>query len=269
MSIRNLRDGVIRVQSGDTPPLEKRCTFTAGDFAYTENFPTNIIRDRGRVRQITAGDEQPVEWSFSALLEDFTLQRTIRDKVWDGLAETILGLAAGGNNLNVALGYAYEQGSFEFAAGETGQKLLPPGTVPIVDNDFSEEPGTADVEKVIAVAKGTGAPGSGGFNVRQPAADVDRDVVYDAVGVATLQTPGQPADCAGGRKTFKLILDIYDPCDPADPDDFAAGTIDFSYVLDNAYLTSDNFAEADEADTISFGGQAITPRVEIIDGGAP
>lgn len=269
MSIKNLRHGVIRIQSGDTPPLEKRAVFTAGDLAFSENFPTNVIRDRGRTREITAGDEQPVEWSFSAFIEDATLHRTIRDKIWDAFAETVVGLTPSANNLNVPLSYAYEQNGFQFATGETGQKLTPPGTAPVVDNDFSEEPGTIDVEKVIRVPKGTGSPGSGGFNVAQPAADVDRDVVYDAVGDATLQSPGQPANCAGGRKTFRLILDKYDVCDPPDPDDFTAGTIERSYVINNAYLLTDNFNEADEADTIAFSGEAIIDRVSIVEGGAP
>ncbi len=272
MSIKNLRHGVIRIQSGDTVPLEKRATFTAGDLSFTENFPTNVIRDRGKTREITAGDDTPVEWSFSALIEDATLHRTIRDKVWDAFAETVTGLTGGANNLNAALLYAYEQNSFQFATGETGQKLAI-GAAPVVDNDFSEELGTADVEGVIRVPKGTGSPGSGGFNVRQPAADTDRDVVYDAVGDATLVTPGAPADCAGGRKTFKLILDLYDVCDPPDPDDFTAGTIERSYVIDNAYLLTDTFNEADEADTISFSGAAIirggipSIRIKLIAGG--
>ena len=274
--VKNIRHGRIRIQSGDTPALEKIADFTNGDFTYTENLPTNIIRSRGKIREITAGDEQPVDWSFSATFIDQLLQRTLLDKIFDGFAETIAGLTGGADNLNVAMGYAYEQNSLQFATGETGQKLAIAAT-PLVDNDFSEELGALDIEGVVRVLKGTGAPGSGGFNVQQPAADVDRDIVYDAVGNTTLVQPGFPADCSGGRKTFKLILDIYDVCDPPviDPvtglPDPLVGTIELSYVLDHAFLTSDVFAEGDEQDTLTFNGQALplNGKVRKVVGGEP
>jgi hypothetical protein len=268
--VKNIRQGRIRIQSGDPVPLELITEFTQGDFSFTENFPTNIIRDRGRIREINAGDEQPVDWSFSATFIREFMHRTLRDKVWSGFAETILGLTPAAVNLNVATGYPYEQGSFEFDAAETGVKLAI-GAAPGAVNEFSEELGTLDIENVIVVPVGGAGPGSGGFNVEQPAADVDRDVVYDAVGATTLVLPGFPADCSGGRKTMKLILDIYDSCDPPLFEDPAAGTIEVSYVVDNAFLTSDTFAEADEADTISFTGQALPVggKVRIVPGGEP
>jgi len=269
--VKNIRQGRIRIQSGDSTPLELITEFTQGDFSFTENFPTNIIRDRGRIREINAGDEQPVDWSFSATFIREFLHRVIRDKVFTGFTETVTGLVAAAINLNVALGYPYEQDSLAFAVGETGTKLAN-GAAPVVDNDFSEEVSAGpDIENILVVAAGGAGPGSGGFNVAQPAADVDRDVVYNAVGATTLVLPGFPADCSGGRKTFKLILDIYDSCDPPRFEDPSLGTIEVSYVVDNAFLTSDTFAEADEADTISFTGQALPVggKVRIVPGGEP
>lgn len=276
--VKNIRQGRIRIQSGDPTPLELITEFTQGDFSFTENFPTNIIRDRGRIREINAGDEQPVDWSFSATFIREFLHRAIRDKVFIGFAETIIGLTGGAINLNVATSYPYEQGDplaltggMQFAVGEVGQKIIPPGAAPVVDNDFSEEVGALDIENVVVVPVGGAGPGSGGFNVTQPVADVDRDIVYPAVGQTTLVLPGFPADCSGGRKTFKLILDIYDSCNPPLFEDPSAGVIEVSYVVDNAFLTSDTFTEADEADTISFTGQALPTagKVRIVPGGEP
>ncbi|MDX1450525.1 MAG: hypothetical protein R3246_15865 [Acidimicrobiia bacterium] len=277
MGVRNIRHGRLRIRSGDPTPLELVADFDNGDFNFTENFPTNIVRSRGRIRAITAGDEQPLEWGFSVSLIDFEVFRTLRDKVWAGLAETITGLTTPGVNLNVPLSYDYEQNSLQLAAGEPVGTKQPPGVPPAGVNDFSEEVGAVDIEGVIRVQEGTGAPGSGGFNVEQAAADPDRDVVYDAVGQTTFVNPGDPADCSGGRKTFTLIFDVYDDCDPPviDPatgiPDPASGTITESLVLDDAWLTTDNFAEADEADTITFGGQArgTNGKVRIVPGGLP
>ncbi|KKN85930.1 hypothetical protein LCGC14_0273420 [marine sediment metagenome] len=270
--VKNIRQGRIRIQSGDPIPLEKITEFTQGDFTFTENFPTNIIRDRGRIREINAGDEQPVDWSFSATFIREFLHRTLRDKIFDGLAETIGGLIPAAVNTNVLLTYAYEQNSFQLAATEPGVKLAVPGTPPGAVDEFSEEPSLGfDIEGVLIVQKGGAGPGSGGFNVQQAAGDVDRDVVYDAVGQTTLVLPGFPADCSGGRKTFKLILDIFDACNPPDFADPTVGIIEVSYVVDNAFLTSDTFAEADDADTISFTGQALplNGKVRIVPGGEP
>lgn len=269
--VKNIRQGRIRIKSGDPTPLELITEFTAGDFTFTENFPTNIIRDRGRIREINAGDEQPVDWSFSAFFIREFLHQALRDKVFIGYAETIGGLTPSALNSNVALSYPYQQDSFQLAAGETGTKLAN-GAVPAVDNEFSEEVSAGpDIEGVDVVQVGGGGPASGGFNVFQPAGDVDRDVVYGAVGATTLVLPGFPADCSGGRKTFTLILDIYDTCDPPRFEDPNLGTIEVSYVVDNAFLTSDTFAEGDEADTFSFTGQAlpVNGKVRIVPGGEP
>lgn len=259
--VKTIRHGRIRIKSGDSVPLEKVVPFVDGGLSYTENFPTNEIRDRQELTdELTAGEEQPVEWSFTAQFVDKTVMRTIRDKVWDGIAETIAGLTGGAVNLNAPLTYAYEQGSLEFASGEVGTKLPVPGTAPTSDDEFSEEPGTEDVEEVLRVPKGDGTVGSGGFNVQQPAADVDRDVVYDAVGKGTLGND----DCSGGRKTFQLVLEEFDPCDPPKASDLTAGTKVEDYVLNHAYVTQVVFQEGESATTFQFTGRALIGRVKVV-----
>ena len=111
MTIKNFRHGRLYIESGDTVPLLKIVTFSGATFTFTETRNRNIVRDRGTIIEVTEGDDEPVEWSFSASYEDRTSFRTIRDGVWDGQSESIAGLVASALNANVATTYDYEQDS--------------------------------------------------------------------------------------------------------------------------------------------------------------
>ena len=240
-------------------------TFSGATFTYTESRERNLVRDRGEIKEVTVGDDQPIEWSFEAQYEDRTSFRTIRDGVWDAQAETVVGLTPAALNLNVSLTYDYEQNSLQIAAGDAvapGVKLAI-GVAPAVAGEFSENVGAANVESVIQVPGAGAAPG--GFNVFMPAADVDLDLVYDAVGQSTLNPALlEGGACTGSISFFNLILDIYDPCDPPSTIDLTLGTVVERHTLRSAWLNEDTFAEAEEADTISFSGQSIAPKVEVV-----
>lgn len=271
-TVKNFRNGRVRIQSGDTPtPLERVFDFTVGDLTFSEPKVVNLFRSRGTIRAVTRGDEQVATWSFSAAFRDRLDYRVMRELIFPAFAETLTGLTPSANNPNEPVTFAYEQNSMQCASGETCIKLAI-GVTPTSDNEFSEELGAADVNAVTRVEAGDGTPGSGGVNFFQPAADTDRDVVYDAVGNSTFISPGLPADCSGGVKTFKLIFDVYDVCDGFDPDDpSTGGTIEESWVLDNAYLLTPTIAEGEEADTMSFAGEAllVNGKIRIVPGGEP
>ncbi len=271
-TVKNIRHGRVRIQSGDTPtPLERVFDFTNGDLTFSEPKIVSIFRSRGSIRAVTRGDDQVATWSFSAAFRDRLDYRVMREMVFPAFAETLTGLTASVNNPNEALSFAYEQNSMQCASGETCIKLAI-AVVPTADNEFSEELGAADVNAVTRVEAGDGTPASGGVNIFQPAADADRDVVYDAIGDTTFTSPGLPTDCSGGVKTFKLIFDVYDVCDTFDgTDPSTGGTIEESYVLDHAYLLTPTITEGDEADQMSFAGEAllINGKVRIVPGGEP
>jgi len=262
MTIKNFRHGRLYIESGDTPTaLSKIVTFSGATFTFTEARERNLVRDRGEIKEVTVGDDQPVEWSFTAQYEDRTSFRTVRDGVWDGQAETIAGLVGGALNANVPTFYDYEQGSLQIAAGDP----IAPGTklaiaaVPAVAGEFSEELGAADVEGTIAVTAASG------FNIFMPVADVDVDIVYDAVGLS--QDPSgllAAGACAGSIKYFRLRLDIYDPCNPPSTIDLAAGIVVERFTLDFAFLTEDSFSENEEANEVSFSGQSIADKVLVV-----
>lgn len=258
MGIKNFRHGRIRVLSGDATPLIKVAIFSMGNFQFGEDFPTNEVRDRGELIEITKGDDEPVNWSFGAKFQDKTLLRTLRDKVWDAQTESFTGLTPSANNL-LTPAYDFEQNSVQGATGETIVKIANGGT-PSTDNELAEAVGSLDVEGVVRVEAVAGA-----IQVYQPAADTDRDLVYDAVGKGTLGLD----ECSGSRKTIKLQLQIFDPCDPPTAADLSAGTVLETYELDNAYLTTLNFVEGDEFDELTFSGRALIDRVEIVEGETP
>ena len=245
---KNMRHGRIRIVSGDTTPLEKVADFTDGNTSWEEAHAVNVVRSRGRIREVTRGDEQPVKWSFTATFRDKTLLRTLRDKVFDGQSKTQGGLTAGADN-TITPAYAFEQNSVLITTAGTWTKDAV-GTVPSVDNHYAEAAGEEDVEGVIRATT---------FVVQLPVGVTSIDYTYDAVGKGTLGTD----QCQGGVKAFDLILDIFDPCDPPDPDDAAAGTVVERYKLTDAYLESLSFAEGDEADKLTFGGSALLAKVSI------
>lgn len=250
MSTKNFRHGRIKIKSGDTTPLVLYADFTEGDFSFDEAFPVNEVRSRGKLREVTRGDDQLVSWSFSAKFRDQTLLRTLRDKVWSAQAEAKTGLTASAVNANVATAYAFEQGSFEITTTGTWVKLAA-GVVPANANEYSEKVGAEDVEGVIRATS---------FNVKMPASTT-LGLLYDAVGQGTL---GAATDqCQGGVKAFDLLFEVFDPCNPPDPDDNTAGTILETYTLNDAFLESDSFKEADASDMVSFKGRALVPKVVV------
>jgi len=247
---KNFRHGRIKIKSGDTTPLEKVADFSEGDFTFGEQFPVNKVRSRGKLREVTRGDEEPVTWSFSAKFRDKTLLRTLRDKVWDAQAVTKTGLTGGAVN-TITPDYPFEQGSVEVTDTGTWTKLAVDAT-PSSDRDYAEVAGEEDIEGVVRATS---------FKVKMPAADVDLGYLIDAVGQGTLG--GATDQCQGGVKAFDLVLEIFDPCDPPDPDDEDAGTIVERYTLSDAFLTGDNFNEAAEADMVAFSGEALISKVVI------
>ena len=262
MTIKNFRHGRLYVESGDLPtPLSKVITFSGATFTFTEPRTRNLVRDRGEIKEVTVGDDLPIDWSFTAQYEDRTSLRTLRDGVWDSQAESLAGLTGGALNLNVALAYDYEQNSLQIAAGDPiapGTKLAI-GAVPAVAGEFSENTGVSNVEKVLAV------PAADGFNIFMPVADVDVDVVYDAVGQSSLDPALLAAGaCTGSIQFFRLRLDIYDPCFPPSTKDLTIGTVVERMTLDVCWLVEDSFAENEEADEVSFSGQCLDSKVLIV-----
>lgn len=245
---KNFRHGRIKVKSGDTVALVLIADFTEGDFQFGEQSPVNKVRSRGRLREVTRGDEEVVTWSFSAKFRDKTLLRTLRDKVWAATVENKTGLTAGAVN-TVTTAYPFEQGSLIITTAGVWTKLAVDAT-PAADRDYAEIAGAEDVEGIIRATQ---------FKVKMPAATTAVDLLYDAVGKGTLGTD----QCQGGVKAFDLVLEVFDPCDPPDPDDATAGTIVETYTLPDAYLLSDGFQEGAEADMVSFTGEALVPKVVI------
>lgn len=247
--VKNMRHGRIRIRSGDTTPLELVTDFTDGNFKTDEAFPTNVVRSRGAVREVTRGDEQVVGWSFSASFRDKTTLRTLRDKVWAATTEAKTGLTAAALNTGVAAAYPFEQGSFEITSAGVWVKLAV-GVVPAADREYVEVAGAEDIEGVIRATT---------YSVKMPAATTALALLYDAVGRGTL---GAATDiCQGGVKAFDLWFDVFDPCNPPDPDDSTAGTILETAKLNDSFIESLSFEEGDAADKVTFGGHSLIPKV--------
>lgn len=262
MTIKNFRHGRLIVEDGSLPvPLQKVITFSGATFTFTEGRTRNIVRDRGEIKEVTVGDQVPVTWSLTAQYEDKTSFRTLRDGVWDNQLDTILGLVPGVPNTNVPTTYDYEQNSLQILATDPIGPIAakqPVGTPPAADGEFSENVGTSNVEKVITV------PAADGFNIQPPAGDADVDVTYDAVGRSTLDPASVAAGaCTGSINFFRLVLLIFDPCDPPSVNDLTLGTVVERIVIDQAWLDEDSFSENEEANEISFSGQSIQEKVLI------
>jgi len=262
MTIKNFRQGRLIIEDGSLPvPLQKIVTFSGATFTFTEARTRSIVRDRGQIKEITIGDQIPVQWSFSAQYEDRTSFRTLTDGVYDNQTDNIAGLTPAVPNLNVPTTYDYEQNSLQVLSTDPIAGIatkLPIGTPPAADGDFSENLGTQNVERVITV------PAADGFNIQTPLGDVDVDMTYDAVGRSTLDPASVAAGaCTGQINFFRLILLIFDPCDPPDVNDYTVGTVVEKIVIDQAWLDEDSFSENEEADEISFSGQAIVDKVLI------
>ncbi|KKK88859.1 hypothetical protein LCGC14_2738930 [marine sediment metagenome] len=262
MTIKNFRHGRLLIEDGSIPvPLQKVVTFSGASFTFTESRTRNIVRDRGQIKEVTVGDQIPVSWSLTAQYEDRTSFRTFVDGVWDNQLDSVLGLVAGVPNVNVPTTYDYEQNSLQILAtdpiGPIASKQ-PIGTPPAADGEFSENLGVSNVERVISV------PALDGFNIQPPAGDADVDVTYDAVGRSTLD-PASVAlgACTGSISFFRLVLLIFDPCDPPDVNDLTIGTVVEKITIDQAWLDEDGFSENEEANEVTFSGQAIVNKVLI------
>ena len=62
MPTHNLRQGVIRIRSGDTVVLTKEAAFTEGDFTYTNTKNTIQVKNRGVLDHLRKGDEEAVTY---------------------------------------------------------------------------------------------------------------------------------------------------------------------------------------------------------------
>jgi hypothetical protein len=262
VTIKNFRHGRLIIEDGTLPvPLQKIVTFSGASFTFTEGRTRAIVRDRGQIKEVTVGDQIPVSWSFSAQYEDKTSFRALRDGVYDNQTDQILGLSPGVPNLSVPTTYDYEQNSLQVLSTDPIAGIaskLPIGTPPAADGEFSENLGTSNVERVIAV------DAADGFNIQTPLGDPDVDMTYDGVGRSTLDPASVAAGaCTGSINYFRLVLLIFDPCDPPDVNDLTVGTVVERIIVDQAWLDEDSFSENEEANEISFSGQAIVEKVLI------
>lgn len=258
MPTKNLRQGRVRVASGDKPRrLEKTCAFTEGDFTYTVTTNVIQIKDRGALSHLRKGDEEAIAFSFSAKFVDKTLYRTLKEFIWEGQAETIDGLTASSNNA-AAVDYAYEQGSLLAASGDAISTKLANGATPSSANEYSENVGANDQERLVTEVR------PGGLQVYPDTGDTDFAVTYDAVGKSTLDPGDVPAPrCPADVKTFLIVLEKELP--------ELAGVVSEVYELNHAYLESVEQAEGDEYDTVSFTGVSYLKRPsinELLAGGA-
>lgn len=253
-STKNFRHARLRVLSGDSTPLEFIVDLDDGNFQWEEGRPVNIVKSRGRNREVTRGDEQPMSWQFSAMFVDKRLYRVIRDFVWPDQTAVITGLTAlAANDAEpITGGYAYEQGSLLVTVPASGMTKGAVDSAADASGEYSEDAGEEDVEGVIRATT---------FSIYPPAATTSVTVTFDAVGQGTA---GAASDiCQGGVKTYNLVLDIYDPCFPPDPDDASAGTVVERYQITDAFQESVQFQEGEEADKVTFSGRSIVAKVAI------
>lgn len=253
MATKNFRHGRISIVSGDTTPLVHIADFTEGDFQFTESYAVNEVKSRGVTRELTRGDDQLVTWSFSAKFTDKSLLRVLRDKVWPAQAATKTGLTAAADN-TITPPYPFEQESILITTTGTWVKIATAAVpAPAADREYGEVTGAEDIEGVIRATQ---------FVVQMPAAATEVAYTFDAVGKGS----GTDVDeqCSGGVKAFDLVFEVYDPCDPPQHDDPDAGTILETYTVEDAFVEEISFAEADDADTVSFSGRANHPKVTIV-----
>ncbi len=253
MPTHNLRQGVVRIRSGDTVVLTKEALFTEGDLTYTNTKNTIQVKNRGKLDHLRKGDEEAVTFSFSAKFVDKTLKRTLEEFIWGAKTKNVTGLVAASLNNNVALDYAYEQNSLQVAASETLYTKVGVGAVP-VSGEFSEEVKTRDdLEDVAMVGDAELAtPVPGEFQVFMLGADTDLNVVYDAIGKSTLDAGTSDV------KTFRIDLEKLDVALAAQ------GTIDETYQLNHCVVENVEQAEGDEFDVVTFNGFAFIKRPTIV-----
>jgi len=254
MPTHNLRQGVIKIQSGDAVPLVKTAAFTEGDFSFTRTKNTIQVKNRGKLDHLRKGDEEAVTYSFSAKFVDKTLRRCLEEFIWDGTTENITGLTAQVPNNAEPTAYAYEQESLAAAAGEAIATKIANGVAASGDGEFGEDLKTRDdLEGVEMVGDAEAVVVVGGtFTVQPGAADTDMDIVYNAIGRSTLD-PG-----TSDVKTFRIDLEKLDVALAAQ------GIVDETYQLNHCVVESVEQAEGDEFDTVSFSGFAYITKATIV-----
>ncbi|KKN14487.1 hypothetical protein LCGC14_0995580 [marine sediment metagenome] len=253
MPTKNLRQGRVKIRSGDSVVLEKIAPFSEGDFTFTRTKNTIQVKNRGSLDHLRKGDEEAVTFTFSAKFVDKTLRRTLEEFIFDGKTKNVTGLTGGALNENIPLDYAYEQDSLQVAASETAFTKIANGATPI-SGEFAEELKTRDdLEEVAMVGDAelvTPVPGE--FAVFMPGGDTDLNVVYDAIGKSTLD-PG-----TSDVKTFTIDLEKLDVALAKQ------GIVDEIYRLRNCVLETVEQAEGDEFDLVTFTGFAYVSKPDII-----
>jgi len=254
MPTHNLRQGVIKIQSGDAVALVKTAAFTEGDFSFTRTKNTIQVKNRGKLDHLRKGDEEAITYSFSAKFVDKTLRRCLEEFIWDGTTENITGLTAQVNNPAEPTAYAYEQDSLATAAGDAIQTKVANGVAPSSDGEYGEDLKTRDdLEGVEMVGDAEAVVVVGGtFAVQPPVADTDVDIIYNAIGRSTLD-PG-----TSDVKTFRIDLEKLDVALAAQ------GIVDETYQLNHCVVESVEQAEGDEFDTVSFSGFAYITKATIV-----
>ncbi len=253
MPTHNLRQGQIKIQSGDGVPLVKVAAFTEGDFTFTRIKSTIQVKNRGKLSHLRRGDQMAITWTFAAKFVDKTLRRCLEEFIWDGQTEGVTGLTAAQNNPAKALAYAYEQDSLAAASGEVINSKQANGATPGSANQFAEVLKTrddleevemvGDAEAVVAVV--------GTCDIFPDTGDTTMDVVYDAVGRSTLD-PG-----TSDVKTFDLL---FEKLSVALAD---IGTIDETFLLADSVVENVDQAEGDEYDVVTFNGFAFVTKAAI------
>ena len=250
MPTRNLRQGRVRIVSGDLPVrLETTAAFTEGDLTWTRTKNVIQVKDRGGLSHLRRGDEEPVTFSFSAKFTDKTLRELLLDFVWRGQTQLLIGLTAQAVN-TPTVSYAYEQGTLQPASGEAITTKLGNGVTPSSDGEFSENVGALDEEGNLTEVR------PGGLSVQPGAADTDFSVTYDAVGLSTRDAKAEPLPrCPADAKTFLLLLEKRRPEN--------LDIVDEVYEMNHAYIETCEQAEGDEFDILTFNGVSYLKRVSI------
>jgi hypothetical protein len=68
------RDGVIKLRDGTTPtPVSLTVDYEEGNFSFEQTkADRTIIRDRGTIKSVRKGDDQPITGSFTIYMRQFT-----------------------------------------------------------------------------------------------------------------------------------------------------------------------------------------------------
>ena len=253
MPVKRLGQGRLTIKSGDATPLSKVISFVDASLAITEGQPAEPILNRDVLSEISRGPETPCKFEFSCKYEDKALRDLLREAIWNATAEALTGLTGGATNSNVQTIYRFRQGSLQAAASESPvYTKLAAGATPTNDREFAENVGVADPRRPLSVVVVPGvaqAMSTGGFDVKQPAADTTLSVVYDAVGLSTLNPGGPSVLTSGSVITFLMHWDFLSPQDMT--------TVLERIALNHAYCTEVAVSEGDPFNSIKVSGFAL------------